>query len=56
MGGGCLSPVAAHATQNKGAIFIRGVALKENGLARAEEKGAVAQAESIGLALAKNLA
>jgi hydroxymethylbilane synthase len=56
MGGGCLSPVAAHATQNNGAISIRGVALKERVLARAEEKGPVAQAESIGLALAKKLA
>ena len=56
MGGGCLSPVAAHATQNNGAISIRGVALKERGLARAEEKGPIAQAESIGLALAKKLA
>jgi hydroxymethylbilane synthase len=56
MGGGCLSPVAAHATQNNGAISIRAVALKQNVLARAEEKGPVAEADSIGLALAKKLA
>jgi hydroxymethylbilane synthase len=56
MGGGCLSPVAAHATQNNGTIFIRGVALKQNGLAKAEERGPIAEAESIGLALARKLA
>jgi hydroxymethylbilane synthase len=56
MGGGCLSPVAAHATQNSGTISIRGVALKQNGLAKAEERGPVAEAESIGLALARKLA
>jgi hydroxymethylbilane synthase len=56
MGGGCLSPVAAHATQNNDTISIRGVALKQNGLAKAEERGPVAEAESIGLALALKLA
>ena len=56
MGGGCLSPVAAHATQNNGTISIRGVALKQNGLAKAEERGPVAEAEFIGLALARKLA
>ena len=55
MGGGCLSPVAAFATQNGGEIRIRGVALKENGLAKADARGAVAEAESIGIALAQKL-
>src|SRR4030095_13821742 len=51
MGGGCMSPVAAFAVQKEGAISIRGVALKKDGLARAEESGPTSQAESIGAAL-----
>jgi hydroxymethylbilane synthase len=56
MGGGCLSPVAAYALKKDGSIWIRGVALKENGLARAEEHAPVSKAESLGAALAAKLA
>jgi hydroxymethylbilane synthase len=55
MGGGCLSPVAAFASIQNDSMFIRGVALKAESLARAEERGAVAAAESLGSALAKKL-
>ena len=55
MGGGCLSPVAAHARISADALSIRAVALKENGLARADASGALANAESIGAALAAKL-
>jgi hydroxymethylbilane synthase len=55
MGGGCLSPVAAYASQKDGAIWIRGVALKENSLAKAEERGPATQAESLGISLARKL-
>ena len=56
MGGGCLSPVAAFASIQNGTMQIRGVALKGNDLARAEEHGRSEQAESLGGALAKKLA
>ena len=55
MGGGCLSPVAAHARVQGDSLSIRAVALKENGLARAHHGGPVADAESIGVALAAKL-
>lgn len=55
MGGGCLSPVAAYASESVGSLSIRAVALKSNGLARAEVKGAVTQAEELGLSLAHKL-
>jgi hydroxymethylbilane synthase len=55
MGGGCLSPVAAYASQKEGAIWIRGVALQENGLAKAEERGPAVEAESVGSSLARKL-
>jgi hydroxymethylbilane synthase len=56
MGGGCLSPVAAFAIQEGREIFIRGVALKEKGLARADERGTVSDPESVGVSLARKLA
>jgi hydroxymethylbilane synthase len=56
MGGGCLSPVAAYASQKEGEIWIRGVALKGNFLARAEERGPASNAQSLGASLAKKLA
>ena len=55
MGGGCLSPVAAHARIQGDSLSIRAVALKENGLARADDSGPAANAESIGAALAHKL-
>ena len=55
MGGGCLSPVAAHARITGDSLSIRAVALKENGLARADHSGSVADAQSIGAALAAKL-
>jgi hydroxymethylbilane synthase len=56
MGGGCLSPVAAYAEKKGVEILIRGVALKEDGLAKANESGSAELAESIGITLAKKLA
>ena len=56
MGGGCLSPVAAFAILKGAEISIHGVALKEEGLAKADEIGSTDRAESIGIALAKKLA
>ena len=56
MGGGCLSPVAAFATKKDDELWIRGVALKENGLAKADERGSATRAESLGVALARKLA
>jgi hydroxymethylbilane synthase len=55
MGGGCLSPVAAHATRKNDLLSIRAVALKEHGLARAEATGSVTEAETLGTALAAKL-
>lgn len=55
MGGGCLSPVAAHATQANDTIFLRAVALKEDGLAKAEQRGGASNPESLGDALAAKL-
>lgn len=55
MGGGCLSPVAALAIVDGVTIFMRGVALKENGLAKAEERGPAREADAVGRALARKL-
>jgi hydroxymethylbilane synthase len=55
MGGGCLSPVAAHATRRNDSLSIRAVALKEHGLARAEAIGSVTEAETLGTTLAAKL-
>jgi len=55
MGGGCLSPVAAHATELNGKLTMRGVALKNNSLARAEVSGDVGKAEVLGRDLADRL-
>lgn len=55
MGGGCLSPVAAYATVSNGKLNLRGVALKNNSLARAEVSGAVSDADALGHEMADRL-
>jgi hydroxymethylbilane synthase len=55
MGGGCLSPVAAHATLQNSTLHLRAVALQNNALARAELQSAAAEAKLLGARLAKIL-
>lgn len=55
MGGGCLSPVAAHAVIKNTTLQIRAVALKSAGLSRAEISGASSDAEKLGAALAQKI-
>jgi hydroxymethylbilane synthase len=55
MGGGCLSPVAAHAVIKNDTVQIRAVALKSAGLSRAEISGPSSEAEHLGASLAKKL-
>ncbi len=55
MGGGCLSPVAAHATIEGDELRIRAVALKGERLARGEARGPVGRAEELGAELAAGL-
>ena len=55
MGGGCLSPVAAHAVIKNDALQIRAVALKSAGLSRAEISGELSEAEKLGAALARKI-
>jgi hydroxymethylbilane synthase len=55
MGGGCLSPVAAHATLAGDQLTIRAVALKGNQLDRAELSGNSSESDSLGARLADKL-
>lgn len=55
MGGGCLSPVAAHATISNNKLSIRAVALKADRLARAEISGDISEAVALGERLAAKL-
>lgn len=55
MGGGCLSPVAAHAVIRNDTLQIRAVALKSAGLSRAEISGSTNEAEKLGADLARNI-
>jgi hydroxymethylbilane synthase len=55
MGGGCLSPVAAHAVLKNDTLEIRSVALKSAGLSRAEISGPLREAEKLGAALARKI-
>jgi hydroxymethylbilane synthase len=55
MGGGCLSPVAGYAVEMHDELWLRAVALKSEGLARAELRGAVNEAETLGQRLAQLL-
>lgn len=55
MGGGCLSPVAAYASEENEKISMRAVALKSGGLGRAEIRGNSKDAEALGQKLADQL-
>lgn len=55
MGGGCLSPVAAHATVDRERLTIQAMALKGDRLARAHVRGKVSEADALGLKLAAEL-
>ena len=55
MGGGCLSPIAAHGTIDQNRLQLRGVVLKSNGLCRGETSGSSTEAESLGVALAQQI-
>ena len=55
MGGGCLSPVAAYATESNEELHMRAVALKSEGLNKAEIAGRASQAENLGAQLAAKL-
>lgn len=52
MGGGCLSPVAAHATIAANELRLRAVALKQNTLSRAELSGPIHEAATLGATVA----
>jgi hydroxymethylbilane synthase len=55
MGGGCLSPVAAYGQIASGELHLRAVALKAHGLARANVRGRVEDAEKLGQSLAREI-
>ncbi len=57
LNGGCQVPIAGFAELREGQLFMRGLVGKPDGsvLYRAEKKGAPAQAEEIGIAIAEDL-
>ena len=55
MGGGCLSPVAAHAELRSGELQIRGVSFQDGTARKAEARGSPADASELGVRLAGQL-
>lgn len=57
LGGGCQTPLAAHATTEAGQVSIHGLVGRPDGglLLRGHREGAEAQAEALGVALAEEL-
>jgi hydroxymethylbilane synthase len=55
MGGGCLSPIAAYAEPSEGVLWLRAVSFRDDQVRRAEGRGRLEEAESLGQRLAAEL-